>query len=78
MVKIEGKEFYDEPWSCGSCPFMNTGATRLSPSVKRGHCTLWNEWHLSYRNIPQRCHKLFKKAMTYPDGTKLAIVVNRS
>ena len=56
---------------------MNTGATHIHPGVKRGHCILWNEWHLRYRNIPARCHKLFKKAMTYPDGSKLVIVANQ-
>lgn len=74
MIEINGYKFYEEPGSCGSCPCMNTGATHLNPGVKRGHCILWNEWHLRYRNIPARCHKLFKKAMTYPDGSKLSIV----
>jgi len=78
MIEINGYKFYDEPGSCGSCPCLNTGATHLNPGVKRGHCILWNEWHLRYRNIPARCHKLFKKAMTYPDGTKLIIVANQS
>lgn len=78
MVEINGYKFYDEPRSCGSCPCMNTGATHLNPGVKRGHCILWNEWHLRYRNIPARCHKLIKKALTYPDGSKLIIVANQS
>lgn len=77
MLEINGQAFYDEPRSCGSCPFLCTGATNMYPGAKRGHCILFNEWHLRYRNIPRRCHKLFKKALTFPEGTELAIVENQ-
>lgn len=74
MVKINGEAFYDEPRSCGSCPFMFRYSSSLSLPDKRGHCLLFNEWHLRYRNIPRRCHKLFKKALTFPEGSELSIV----
>ena len=74
MVKINGEAFHDEPRSCGSCPFMPSFHSRLEIPDKRGHCLLFDEWHLRYRNIPARCHKLFKKALTFPEGTDLSIV----
>lgn len=76
MIEINGVRFYDEPGSCGSYPCLKTGATHFSPGGKRGLCIMWNEMHLRTRNIPARCHKLSKKALTYPEGSKLTIVVN--
>lgn len=77
MIEINGYRFYDEPRRFGSCPCLNTGATHNSPGAKRGHCVLWNEWHLRTRNIPAICHKLFKIALTYPNGSKLALQNNK-
>lgn len=76
MIEINGFKFYDEPGSCGSCPVFSNGATHMSPGAKIGHCLIFDEWHHSWCNVPPRCRKLFKKAMTYPEGTKLAIVKN--
>lgn len=74
MVKINGKEFHDEPGSCGDCPFMNAPRSRLGQCDKNGHCLLFDEMHSRWRNIPWRCHKLFKKALTFPDGFELVLI----
>ena len=74
MIEINGYKFYDEPGSCGSCQAFNNGATHMSPGSKFGHCLIWDEWHHSWCNVPRRCHKLFMKALTFPDGSKLSIV----
>ena len=75
MIKIGGVPFYDEPGSCGSCPFFSNGSTQLCSGYDRGHCRLFNEMHKTSRNIPRRCAKLFKKAFQQPDGSDLVIIL---
>ncbi len=75
-VYINEEKFTEEPFTCGSCPFFfnwRSAMTRLASA--KGHCRLFDEMHNSYINPPRRCHKLFKKAFTYPDGTHLVITV---
>ena len=74
-VYINDEYFNEEPTSCGSCPFFFNGRTAMTPSASpKGHCKAFNEMHNSYRNIPRRCHKLFKKALTQFPGQHVAIV----
>jgi hypothetical protein len=72
-VFINDKELSQEPTMCGSCPFYFSGNSALIYNP-RGFCVLFDETHKGIRNIPRRCHKLFKKALSYPDRTRLAIV----
>jgi hypothetical protein len=74
MVYINGWKFYEEPGSCGTCPFFSNGATQMAAGSMRGHCILWNEMHGRTTNPPRRCAKLFKKAFTFQDGERLQIV----
>ena len=78
MLIINGYKFYEEPGSCGTCPFLLTGNTSapVSPSSDRGICLQWDETHHTWANIPRRCAKLFKQAFSagYADGTVLTIV----
>ncbi len=80
MIIINGHKFYEEPGSCGTCPFLLTGNTNTpiigNSQTSRGICIQWNETHHTWASIPRRCAKLFKKAFEagYPDGTVLAIV----
>jgi hypothetical protein len=74
MVYINGYKFYEAPGSCGTCPFFNNGSTQMDPGSMRGHCVMWNEMHGRTTNPPRRCAKLFKKALTFPDGASLSIV----
>lgn len=77
MIIINGEKFYEEPTSCGTCPFLDTGTTSapvpVSPSDK-GFCRQWREPHHTWRSVPRRCGKLFRKAFTnFPDGSNLVI-----
>jgi hypothetical protein len=74
MVYINGYKFYEEPGSCGTCPIFNNGSTQASPGSERGYCILWNEMHKRWAQTPRRCAKLFKKALTFPDGESLSVV----
>lgn len=79
MLIINGYIFYEEPGTCGTCPFLVTGNTNApvpTVSSNRGVCLQWNETHHTWAAIPRRCSKLFKKAFAagYPDGTKMVIV----
>jgi hypothetical protein len=74
MVKLQGYTIYDVPGSCGSCPAFHNGATSQYPGSELGHCHMWDEWHKSWCTTPRRCARLFKKALTYPEGTELLIV----
>lgn len=78
MITINGKEFYDKPGSCGTCPFFYSGDTFLSSKLGsysvKGFCTLFEENHKSYINPPRRCQKLFNKAFRMPEGSRLVIV----
>lgn len=80
MRTLNGQAFYDEPTSCGTCPFFYNGATDAPSAVQcrseRGHCRLWNEMHKTWRSVPPRCKKLFKRLMSYPDGGTYVIVAN--
>lgn len=78
MVIINGQTFYEEPGSCGTCPFLMTGNTSApmptSPS-QRGHCIQWNESHHTWANPPRRCAKLFKKAFELYNDTGENLVI---
>ena len=81
MLIINGTKFYEEPTSCGTCPFLFTGRTDTpisSPTDNKGHCPIFDEVHHTYANPPRRCAKLFRKVFSkgYADGTELAIVHN--
>ena len=83
MLIINGFKFYEEPGSCGTCPFLSTGNTNAAvptPQSDRGHCLQWDETHHTWANVPRRCAKLFKKAFSagYPDGKELVIVKKES
>lgn len=79
MIIINGHKFYEEPGSCGTCPFLLTGNTDSPmpvPHADKGLCIQWDETHHTWANTPRRCSKLFKKAFSagYPEGTELVIV----
>ena len=79
MIIVNGYKFYEEPGSCGTCPFLITGNTNTPIPVSqtvRGHCIQWDEWHHTWAAPPRRCAKLFKQAFAagYPDGKELVIV----
>lgn len=83
MVIINGTKFYEQPTSCGTCPFLFIQG-RNTPSILPSstsvnathHCKMWDEWHRSYKSVPRQCEKLFRKAFKFPEGTELAIVIN--
>ena len=81
MLIINGIKFYEEPGTCGTCPFLFTGKTNtpMLTSKDRGVCIQWNEKHHTWATVPKRCRKLFKKAFNgkYPDGMELVIVNNK-
>lgn len=74
MIYINDREFYDKPGSCGSCPFFFSGSTHMQPNAGKVHCQLFDEFHKSYINPPQRCQKLFNAAFRMPDGMRLVVV----
>ena len=77
MIIINGEKFYEQPTSCGTCPFLyicRTNAPVPVSSSDMGHCLLWDEHHRSWRSVPRRCQKLFKKAFTYTEDSELVIV----
>lgn len=79
MLIINGKKFYEEPGSCGTCPFLFTGNTDApvpTSGTDKGVCLQWDETHHTWANVPRRCAKLFKQAFSagYPDGMELVIV----
>ena len=77
MRILNGKKFYEEPTSCGTCPFFYNGTTHTPVSDRgstTGHCQQFDEYHKSWRSVPRRCAKLFKKLFEYPDGCELVIV----
>lgn len=80
MIIINGKTFYEEPTSCGTCPFLYIPCTNAPAPVSssdKGHCLLWDEIHRTWRSVPRRCSKLFSKAFAnYPEGSNLVIVAN--
>lgn len=80
MIIINGQKFYEEPTSCGTCPFLliyNSDAPVPVHHIEsKYHCLLFDEMHASWRSVPRRCQKLFKKAFTYPEGTELVLVSN--
>jgi len=83
MIIINGYNFYEEPTSCGTCPFLVDPEKNMpsfmpkSGSSGTKHCIKWDEWHHSWANPPRRCTKLFKKAFTYPEGTELVITKSK-
>lgn len=77
MLTINGEIFYDEPNSCGTCPFFYNGSTsKFAAKSPKGHCRLFDEMHNSWINTPRRCAKLFKKAFKENNGKDLTIVIN--
>lgn len=78
MRKLNGFFFYEEPTSCGTCPFFNNFQTSTPLYVNygnTGHCTLFDEMHKTWRSVPRRCVKLFRKLFEQPDGGEYVIVV---
>lgn len=79
MIIINGKTFYEEPGSCGTCPFLFIpckDAPGFLPSgggQSKYHCTMFNEMHASWRSVPPRCRRIFKKAFGFPEGSVLVI-----
>lgn len=48
MLIINGYIFYEEPGTCGTCPFLMTGNTNApvpTGSSNSGVCLQWNETH---------------------------------
>ena len=82
MVIINGFNFYEEPGSCGTCPFLVTGNTSV-PGVPsnsdRGHCLQWDETHHTWASTPRRCVKLFKQAFTlYNDSGQNLVITKKT
>ena len=78
MITINGVRMYEEPTSCGTCPFLVTGntSTPLSQgSFSKGVCLQWNETHHTWANVPRRCAKLFKDAFRLYDGSGENLVI---
>lgn len=73
MIRINGKEFYDMPGSCATCPFFFSGDSGMC-HPDTGLCTLFNEKHKVWIDPPKRCAKLFRKAFRMPDGSDLVSV----
>lgn len=80
MITINGRIFYEEPTSCGTCPFLHVPG-RNTPSfipTRQSmnpicHCLLFDEWHRVCTSPPKRCGKLFVTAFKFPEGTDLVI-----
>ena len=80
MITINGIRMYEEPTSCGTCPFLVTGntASPLSQNCSRGICLQWNETHHTWANVPRRCAKLFKDAFRlYNDSGENLVIVSK-
>ena len=77
MITINGKKFYEEPTSCGTCPFLFVPGRDLPSSMQQHsdkyHCTLFDEMHASWIKPPRRCARLFRNAFKHPEGTDLVI-----
>ncbi len=80
MVIINGHKFYEEPGSCGTCPFLITGNTNV-PGIHsyndRGLCVQWDEQHHTWAHIPRRCAKLFKQAFANYDNSGQNLVITK-
>ena len=79
MVIINGKKLYEEPTSCGTCPFLFTGNTDspISSSTNKGICLQWDETHHTWANPPKRCQRLFKQAFKLYNDTGQELVITR-
>lgn len=80
MITINGKNFYEEPSSCGVCPFMftgNTDAPTPSQPVSVGHCTQFDEMHHTWKNVPRRCAKLFRAAFDAYNDSGVELVITK-
>lgn len=79
MVTINGHTFYEEPRSCGTCPFLMTGNTDspISSPSDKGICIQWDETHHTWANPPRRCQKLFKQAFRLYNDTGQELVITR-
>lgn len=80
MVTINGHNFYEEPGSCGTCPFLltrNTGVPGIRSNYNRGLCIQWNEEHHTWANIPRRCRKLFKRAFALYNDSGQELVITK-
>lgn len=76
MVTINGKNFYNVPYMCGGCPFyLGFGRATADKDSLSGRCILFDKKKGYYSNIPKRCKTLFDKALTYPDGKELVVVL---
>lgn len=77
MVIINGTKIYDEPTSCGTCPFLLTGNTDspISTPASKGICLQWDETHHTWANPPRRCQKLFKAAFKQWNDTGIELVI---
>lgn len=73
MFYVNDIQFFDAPGSCGTCAFFMKGGNSMTPDAK-GWCPMFNESHNSFIYPPQRCKKLFNKALKFPEGTRLVIV----
>lgn len=79
MVTINGTRFYEQPTSCGTCPFFHNGTTSapISAHYDKGICRQWDEMHHSWCNIPRRCQKLFKAAFEQWNDTGIDLVITK-
>lgn len=80
MLIINGFKFYEEPASCGTCPFLVTGNTNvpgISSYSDRGQCIQWDEEHHTWTHTPRRCAKLFKKAFATYNDSGINLVITR-
>lgn len=48
----------------------------MVPISGTGMCLLFDEEHHSWKAVPGRCSKLLRKALTYPEGSRLVIVAD--
>ncbi len=70
MVYINGLPFHHFPLRCYDCPFFANGGI-----INKGICILFDKQKNKYDSPPKRCQQLFDKAETFPEGTKLVIVI---
>jgi hypothetical protein len=67
-IKINGLQFEEMPWSCGSCPALNSGGFD-----KAGFCMFFKKQKRKYENVPKRCKTLFEKG--FKMGGELVIII---
>lgn len=71
-ITINGVQFKEKPYSCGSCPAFLAGSEDSG-----GFCIFFEKQKWRYNNVPSRCQKLFDKGFEV-DGGDFVIVIKDS